>query len=211
MAGVFQIVNALSSMVVNDVTPISMTSQTECAYKCYYGNSCLSFFHTPDGRCYLLDKILESTEPGLTQSPSTQYFKANIVNCSGDAGYKYVPSIPLCYKLSTESLSWSSAKSRCESDGGRLFQIDTAHKITWAFHNIKVTGGVWIGGEDTDVEGEWKWADDTPVVDPLWRDGEPSNTFNQDCLLIGNDGLWDDSWCATSYLFLCEIQTTSCL
>ncbi|XP_067660175.1 perlucin-like protein [Haliotis asinina] len=113
------------------------------------------------------------------------------VNCPGDAGYKYIPSIPLCYKLYNEGLSWSSAKSRCESDGGRLFQGDTPHKITWAFHNIKVTGGVWIGGDDKDVEGEWKWEDDTPVVDPLWRDGEPSNTFNQDCLLIGDDRLWD--------------------
>ncbi|XP_071096109.1 C-type lectin lectoxin-Lio3-like [Haliotis cracherodii] len=167
-----------------------MTSQAECAYKCYYGNSCLSFFYTADNRCFLLDEIMELEDSRLTELPNTRYFKANIVNCPGDADYKYIPSIPLCYKLSTQKLSWSGAKARCESDGGRLFQADTSHKLAWTYHNNKVIGGVWLGASDTAREGQFMWTDDTEVVDPMWRDGEPSNSLGmQDCVLIGDDRL----------------------
>ncbi|XP_050412463.1 caspase-9 isoform X2 [Patella vulgata] len=40
----------------------------------------------------------------------------------------------------------------------------------------------WIGGNDLDEEGEWKWSDGSPIISDAWSPGKPSNAGN--CLML---------------------------
>jgi len=68
---------------------------------------------------------------------------------------------------------------------------------------------VWLGGQDIETEGIWKWiggpeSGETfwnqykPVTDKYtnWRDSEPNNVDNEDCMIINVAG-WNDVPCET--------------
>ena len=51
----------------------------------------------------------------------------------------------------------------------------------------------WIGFNDIDEEGKWKWFDSSPVDYTNWGNGQPNswNGNNEDCAAIGFSG-WDE-------------------
>jgi len=78
---------------------------------------------------------------------------------------------------------------------------------------------IWIGGNDKDEEGTWKWVDGSPFestfviknfwVRNFWGSGEPNNFGgNEDCMVHGwpswrnTDGwspnMWNDYHCKTN-------------
>ena len=70
-------------------------------------------------------------------------------------------------------------------------------------------GRTWIGGNDIDEEGTWKWTDGSPFEFTFWRSGEPNNhNHNEDCMMHGFPGKWNDGPCTgwTKYIdgFLCS-------
>ena len=70
----------------------------------------------------------------------------------------------------------------------------------------------WIGGNDLEEEGIWKWADCTPWNVTFWAEGEPNNAGDEHCLqqvfnFPGNNHLdlkWNDSPCSREIGFLCS-------
>ena len=66
---------------------------------------------------------------------------------------------------------------------------------------------VWLGGNDIEKEGVWKWADCSPAWEfNFWSQGNPDNYVgNQDCLhYTNNRWKWDDQNCAEDLAFVCR-------
>lgn len=116
-----------------------------------------------------------------------------------------------CEKLWTGSAAkahLASVESQCEQD---FIKTLAAKKITW------------LGATDTDVEGSWKWS--KPGGQNFWTGGNPktggkavpgkftgwmssqpdsAGTQEQDCLLLQDDGEWNDQLCSKTAQYLCE-------
>jgi len=73
--------------------------------------------------------------------------------------------------------------------------------------------GVWIDGNDLQVEGEWQWTDTQQSIDgevyTNWFPGEPNSIHVQgeDCmdLLHHENYNWNDNVCSYQQSFLCEM------
>ncbi|QQR90881.1 MAG: DUF4215 domain-containing protein [Myxococcales bacterium] len=139
--------------------------------------------------------------------------------CSGTATYSAYGSKE--YMYCTGTTTWSAADTNCQlitgsdSNPWRLARIDDSSENT---HIDGMIGGTtWIGGDDSNVEGEWRWTDDVQFwqggsggssVGGLyenWASGEPSTSnSNRDCAYINTDSQWYARSCTGNRRFVCE-------
>ncbi|XP_068560735.1 CD209 antigen-like protein A [Cebidichthys violaceus] len=68
-----------------------------------------------------------------------------------------------CYLLSTRSDSWEKSRKDCRDKGADLVIIDSLEEQK--FISSIVTHRTWIGLNDRDNEGTWKWIDGTPLTE----------------------------------------------
>ncbi|XP_039456404.1 CD209 antigen-like protein C [Oreochromis aureus] len=118
-----------------------------------------------------------------------------------------------CYLLSERSASWAEARKDCRDRGADLVVIDSPEDQT-ALSNIATTEA-WIGLNDKEQEGTWKWVDGTPLtLIPAgnWQEGNPDNGGGsshwgeEDCVHVRTDmkKSWNDRSCSTSFKWICE-------
>ena len=64
--------------------------------------------------------------------------------------------------------------------------------------------GFWLGGNDKEMEGNWVWNSNAEKVkfNEFWRSSRPKQDRDQNCLVMGNDGMWDAS-CANTRKTIC--------
>jgi C-type mannose receptor len=71
----------------------------------------------------------------------------------------------------------------------------------------------WVGGNDLQVEGEWKWfTSNEKVTYSTWHPGNPSNSGgNENCMeILDGDGsgpkkpLWNDKVCHAFQRYICQ-------
>jgi len=63
----------------------------------------------------------------------------------------------------------------------------------------------WIGLNDLETEGTFKWVSGEPITYTRWATGEPNNLNNEDCAQLYPDGTWNDKACSSPwYRYLCE-------
>lgn len=107
-----------------------------------------------------------------------------------------------CYDVLTyESLSWQDAKEACLRNSGRLVEIYDA--ATHAFLKEYIStldnagSGMWIGLNDQDTEGTWRWDSGTPLTFSHWGSEQPGGVwgFMDDCAVMKTDGYWYDYAC----------------
>jgi len=142
-------------------------------------------------------------------------------------------STPFTYILSPMNVNWQQAQDYCISIGGNLAvhgvrgemgkrQAIADEIIRSITDHRDTTPELWIGLNDKDREGVWKWIDGEPALpeEIHWQRGEPNNYNNprrpmpkdgEDCAYIGK-GFWpewvtNDSSCFThrGVRGLCEI------
>jgi hypothetical protein len=151
------------------------------------------------------------------------------------------------YKFYSDRLTWAAAKEFAEDLDGYLVIINNSSENEFIksniyglpFSGIAGDGGgakyVWLGGSDSNVEGQWKWVDGTSVprnnsTNKYWGDGtghgaggsEPDNFANQDCLAIGleswptfdpgyygSKGQWNDIDCSNRLGFIVEFDSAT--
>jgi len=115
------------------------------------------------------------------------------------------------YAICGDGRTWENAKKRCEHFGYYLAVINDAAEN--AFLMSKTTGGeYWIGLNDLDVEGQWKWSNGA-TASPQWCGGQPDNSGNvEDCASFRFNGnsCWGDRNCASGYRFICEADVKFC-
>ncbi|XP_025759488.1 C-type lectin domain family 4 member E-like isoform X3 [Oreochromis niloticus] len=102
-----------------------------------------------------------------------------------------------CYLLSESSDSWHSARKNCTDQGADLVVIDSPEEQK----------RTWIGLNDIEQEGTWKWVDGTPLTLKYWASGQPDNAFpKENCAHIRfyENTSWNDFPCQNSLQWVCE-------
>ncbi|XP_078392154.1 CD209 antigen-like protein 2 [Cetorhinus maximus] len=117
-----------------------------------------------------------------------------------------------CYRFSTKSKEWDSAKQQCESQNSHFIIINTEQEQNFIKKSIENNpGDYWIGLTDRESEGNWKWVDGTPVSFTQWYQGEPNNwSGNENCAIIRMNG-WNDYSCTDQFPFICEKRALPCV
>uniref|UniRef100_H2RRN8 C-type lectin domain-containing protein n=1 Tax=Takifugu rubripes TaxID=31033 RepID=H2RRN8_TAKRU len=62
-----------------------------------------------------------------------------------------------CYFFSCELKSWEASRQNCRQVGADLVVVDTSEEQKFLSKNIKKE--TWIGLNDVETEGTWKWTD----------------------------------------------------
>ncbi|XP_042351244.1 CD209 antigen-like protein E [Plectropomus leopardus] len=116
-----------------------------------------------------------------------------------------------CYFLSTVSDSWENGRRECRDRGADLVIIDTYEEQEFLTNFVR--GHTWIGLNDRDNEGTWKWTDGSPLTDAYWN-GKPDNGGGdprwgeEDCVEIlasrQTRSNWNDLRCEDSLPWICE-------
>jgi len=138
--------------------------------------------------------------------------------CSGDkcveaCGEDWEKNGDHCYFWGTDKKNWTEAEDFCQREGGHLASDTSNATKAFVLEGMKRAGldNVWIGGNDIEEEGTWKWADCTPWGVTFWSSNNPNNYLgNQNCLNVGWDvNKWDDDFCNREYGFLCSKKICS--
>jgi len=112
-----------------------------------------------------------------------------------------------CYKFSSNTLPWSSAKSACETLGSKLAVLNSQDEHQ--FLVTKVVNQAWIGlHRDPNDTSRWLWVDGSYAIYTNWNDGEPNNSGGrEDCVgLVRPQWKWNDENCNSHHSYICEIS-----
>jgi hypothetical protein len=118
-----------------------------------------------------------------------------------------------CYQAFGELASWDIAEQRCSAWGGHLASVQSLDEDEFLDDwpaQLGITfadgSGIWLGGTDADVEGDFRWLDDSSLSFLGWAPNQPDNGAGIDCIEKRNDGtaLWYDRRCGDTLPYLCE-------
>ena len=118
---------------------------------------------------------------------------------------------------------WETAEIACREQGGHLASINTLEKQKSALRLLKKVQDsgewlsyIWLGGSDSQEEGNWFWSDKSLWDFDNWYPGnsrylkspEPSNGSRENCLKMKTqDGIWWDEDCNKRFRALCHRDT----
>ncbi|XP_033947520.1 asialoglycoprotein receptor-like 1 isoform X1 [Pseudochaenichthys georgianus] len=69
----------------------------------------------------------------------------------------------ICYKISTNSLTWSKAEDQCRAQEGHLVVLNTAEELDYISKVVEIRYNYWIGLVERENEGHWSWVDGTDI------------------------------------------------
>ncbi|XP_067396467.1 C-type lectin domain family 4 member G-like [Emydura macquarii macquarii] len=121
----------------------------------------------------------------------------------------WLPNAGNCYYFSTVHQNWSYAKQACKDQGAQLIIIENQQEQEFLTKNSKGKN-YWIGLNDIDKEGTFKWIDHSSVSYRNWDQGEPNDDHNrEDCVHILKNGKWNDAPCGMNQDgWICEKKWT---
>ena len=107
------------------------------------------------------------------------------------------------HKFFTEKKSWPDAEAHCQGDGGHLASVHSEEEMQ-EVETLNRLGYVWLGGNDQQEEGNWKWSDWSPWgYTPKWQSGYGSKGKSYNCIGATGEEMWD--WtCTVTYSFICR-------
>ena len=114
--------------------------------------------------------------------------------------------------LSSDYTSWVEANKRCPQFHPAAHLASSGSELENEFitHLHYSSDEFWLGGTDSDEEGNWTWTDGTPFNYTYWASGEGSAGITQNCLAINvretYSGNWYDQECFESHPYVCEIN-----
>ncbi|XP_017316739.1 CD209 antigen-like protein E isoform X1 [Ictalurus punctatus] len=132
----------------------------------------------------------------------------------------YRSTLHLCYKgrcfnfdssvyyMSNEEKNWEESRQDCREKGADLVIINSKEEQEF-ISKILSRRKAWIGLNDRDREGEWKWVDGTPLNTGFWGQSEPNSAAGEeDCVVIHDhtDPVWNwsDYPCSRQFIWICE-------
>ncbi|XP_041351899.1 lithostathine-1-like [Gigantopelta aegis] len=101
----------------------------------------------------------------------------------------------------------------CQNDGGFLIRIDSQKKNDYVAQlyqeNVMSTSSeLWIDGDNSDNEDEWRFTDGTLMTYTHWASGQPN--YDGNCLRIrlhDQKVEWWDGNCDRIHKYICETPT----
>jgi len=106
---------------------------------------------------------------------------------------KVNPSNGHTYYLLSSS-TWTNAETEAVTLGGHLATINDETEDHWVwdtFQGLPQSRLLWIGFNDTAVEGTFVWSSGEPVTYTNWQPNEPNNLGNEDYVHMGGYA-WND-------------------
>ncbi|XP_041350864.1 lectin BRA-3-like [Gigantopelta aegis] len=133
--------------------------------------------------------------------------------CPTEKGYKFSSDPRMCYRVGLDKMNHDDAMAACQNDGGFLIRIDSQKKQDYVaqLYQEKVmstSSQPWIDGADGDVEGEWRFTDETLMTYQHWESSQPNQ--DGDCLriqLCNQKVEWWDHNCDERHEYICETPT----
>jgi hypothetical protein len=170
-------------------------------------------YATVDGDC---NDTTAEVRPGGTEVCDTLdndcsggFDEGNVCACPGVnfAGHNYL----FCLR----DRNWSDSRNSCTGQGGGRYRLviinDMAEQTFVQAEAGALAGRWWIGLDDNDTEGDFRWVDGTPqrnggtiISYDNFAPGEPNNDWGEDCGEIRAGGLWNDRECNDDNNFICE-------
>jgi hypothetical protein len=129
---------------------------------------------------------VDTTEPPIPFVDALAVAQGPLVNpANGHSYYRLVNS------------NWSTAeRTAVRAFGAHLVSIQDSDENAWIranFANAPGVSRVWIGLADAANEGEFVWADGSPLDYTQWEPGEPNNRDDEDYVgMYANNGNWVD-------------------
>ncbi|XP_071940891.1 uncharacterized protein [Antedon mediterranea] len=128
------------------------------------------------------------------------------VKAEGECPYKYEKINGVCYKFSSESVTWTDAQRKCMEDDAVLVIIEDEQEKTMLMD--RTSGDLWIGLNDQVEEGSFFWGDcnvTSPWQQQQWGPDEPINEEDdQDCVVMMSSGTWNVKSCDQINKYVCE-------
>ncbi len=81
------------------------------------------------------------------------------------------------YQRIDQAMTWTQAKTLCESSGGYLATIISQAENDFIANRLVIPGNhlAWLGATDSDSEGIWKWTTGESWAYTNWSPGQPDN------------------------------------
>ncbi|XP_034292028.1 CD209 antigen-like protein E [Pantherophis guttatus] len=128
-------------------------------------------------------------------------------NCKDTSWRKFQTNV---YYFSDTEENWKMAREKCADLDSHLVIINTKQEQDFVIETLKQS--IWLGLNDTEEEGTWRWIDGSPLGElRSWRTGEPNNNGKngEDCAVLYKEGNWNDIRCDTRVKFVCEKKEVS--
>jgi hypothetical protein len=104
---------------------------------------------------------------------------------------------------------YEDARGVCEGMDAGLAVIDSEgeHYLLAEFAWRNLGSDFWLGLDDLEEEGEFRWANGRALGFQAWADGEPNNSGEEDCGQYWlNSGNWNDIGCWAELPMICEAR-----
>ncbi|XP_066268487.1 collectin-10-like [Branchiostoma lanceolatum] len=118
----------------------------------------------------------------------------------------------MCYKVFNTPKTFIDSVTTCREDGGTLaMPRDAETNALLASFYVPYDHLFWIGLEDQEKEGKFKWLDGSALgMYTLWSPGQPdSGVGDEDCVVSGTyrhqGHKWYDAACHYELRFICQV------
>lgn len=164
-----------------------------------------------------LDKVAvprEQTHSGLEQIQQIQQqltqFNASLAGLCRPCPWDWELFQGSCYLFSRTLGSWETSASSCEDLGAHLVIVNSVSEQRFMkYWNVRKNQRSWIGLSDHIHEGSWQWVDGSALKFSFWKEGEPNNDGDEDCVELFMDD-WNDNKCTEQNFWVCEQPSAPC-
>lgn len=99
--------------------------------------------------------------------------------------------------------TWFDARDACSECGLELASIRSDAENLALAGQVPATVQLWVGLSDAEVEGDWRWEDDSAIDFEAWAQDEPSALSEDDCAVLLSSGEWFAKRCELPNPYVC--------